>query len=223
MRSWIGVGSMVTMMMVVVMVGMMMRDEETRAQLGRGWNEGTLWWHVVEMTDLRPGDHIYSKRYLGLYIHHGIYMGHGRVIHFSGTLPADARIKEVSLEEFSGWQAWRLRKAQWGVSPWMAWLKMAGTAFVEKSDPPDVVMERARKLLNQDPPVTFSLFERNCEGFVYYCKTGNDWRSIQASSIPQLSDLIFFHRFLRKAVYWFAKILKTLGELMMIVVLRFRV
>ncbi|KAL3729185.1 hypothetical protein ACJRO7_026305 [Eucalyptus globulus] len=37
----------------------------------------------IERDQLKPGDHIYSWRYYCLYTHHGIYVGEGKVIHFT--------------------------------------------------------------------------------------------------------------------------------------------
>ena len=101
-----------------------------------------LFWHAVEAKDLEVGDHLYSKRWLGLYVHHGLYIGNDTVIHFSGTLPEDARIVKCTLEEFSGWQAWRIRRAPYGVSESLLWLKISGTAYAEKSDPKEKILER---------------------------------------------------------------------------------
>ena len=172
----------------------------------------SLFWHAVAPEELEIGDHVYSKRYLGLYVHHGIYAGNGTVIHFSGTFPADARIKRCTVDEFNGWQAWRIRRAMYGLPAHLLWLKMAGTAYGEPSDSPRQVMARAEELMRENK-IRFSIFEYNCEGFVYYCKTGHSWRSIQADNIPLPGDLIRLHRFARKAVYWLFKVASTLLEL----------
>ncbi|XP_030517586.1 protein LEAD-SENSITIVE 1 [Rhodamnia argentea] len=37
----------------------------------------------IERDQLKPGDHIYSWRFCYLYAHHGIYIGEGKVIHFT--------------------------------------------------------------------------------------------------------------------------------------------
>ncbi|KAJ8752190.1 hypothetical protein K2173_003798 [Erythroxylum novogranatense] len=37
----------------------------------------------ISREDLKPGDHIYSWRQAYIYAHHGIYIGEGRVIHFT--------------------------------------------------------------------------------------------------------------------------------------------
>ncbi|GMY24543.1 protein LEAD-SENSITIVE 1 [Fagus crenata] len=37
----------------------------------------------IERDNLKPGDHIYSWRHAYIYAHHGIYVGEGKVIHFT--------------------------------------------------------------------------------------------------------------------------------------------
>lgn len=123
------------------------------------------------------------------------------MIHFTGTLPADARIVEETLEEFSGWQAWRLRRAHYGVNPLIVAFKSAGTCYSYKKDDAEIVLMRAIELL-KDPSIRFNLFTKNCEGFVFHCMTGRGWQSTQASSIPLPGDLLRIDRFLVKAKYW---------------------
>ena len=178
-----------------------------------------LFWHKVGEDDLKPGDHVYSKRYLGLYLHHGIYNGNGTIIHFSGTYPADARVKLCDIEEFNGWQAWLIRKALYGLPNHLLWLKIAGTAFSEPSDSPEVVLQRARDLLAESETnleLRFSIYGKNCEGMAYFCKTGLNWKSIQAQNLPERMDLLYIHRFLRKTIFWVAKVLTTLMELLLV-------
>jgi hypothetical protein len=179
-----------------------------------------LFWHAVTEKDLQVGDHLYSKRYLGLYVHHGLYIGNDTVIHFSGTLPEDARIVQCTLKEFSGWQAWRIRRAPYGVNEALLWLKIAGTAYKEESNASEIVLERARELMRVTDTIRFSIFEKNCEGFVFFCKTGLSWRSIQSEKIPLPVDLIYPHVFLNKALYWILKVVSTICELIF-TVLRF--
>ncbi|KAI7754301.1 hypothetical protein M8C21_024817, partial [Ambrosia artemisiifolia] len=37
----------------------------------------------IHISQLKPGDHIYSWRKAWLYAHHGIYVGDDKVIHFT--------------------------------------------------------------------------------------------------------------------------------------------
>ncbi|XP_031114559.1 uncharacterized protein LOC116018728 [Ipomoea triloba] len=39
--------------------------------------------HKIQKDELKPGDHVYSWRHNYLYAHHGIYVGDGKVIHFT--------------------------------------------------------------------------------------------------------------------------------------------
>ncbi|GAV74188.1 LRAT domain-containing protein [Cephalotus follicularis] len=50
---------------------------------------------AIAKKDLKPGDHIFAWRVLGLYSHHGIYVGDGQVIHF--TTPQDV-LDEIAKE-----------------------------------------------------------------------------------------------------------------------------
>jgi len=99
------------------------------------------------------GDHIKAKRARGIYTHHGIDMGDGTVVHFSGhpLNYRDARVCRVSLEEF-----------------------LAGReAVVVKHEEPVLPVEEtvrlAEELLGAEGyhPLT-----NNCEHFTTYCKTG---------------------------------------------------
>ncbi|EEF31828.1 protein LEAD-SENSITIVE 1 [Ricinus communis] len=39
--------------------------------------------NIIQRDELKPGDHIYSWRHAYIYAHHGIYVGDGKVIHFT--------------------------------------------------------------------------------------------------------------------------------------------
>lgn len=57
-------------------------------------------------SDHPPGTHLVVPRFKGLYTHHGIYVGAGRVIHYAGLANGLKRgpIEEVDLAQFSGGQ-----------------------------------------------------------------------------------------------------------------------
>ena len=58
---------------------------------------------VNDRDKLKSGDHILCPR--GLYSHHGIYIGHNKVIHYDGDPERDekyARISITSLDSFAG-------------------------------------------------------------------------------------------------------------------------
>ena len=103
---------------------------------------------------MAKGDHIKVKRYRGLYTHHGIDIGDGTVVHFSGEplkkIPAEVR--RDPLEAFT--QGARVR----------------------------VVRHRRHRPLEEDAVVSralarigerdYTVWGNNCEHFATYCKTG---------------------------------------------------
>ncbi len=98
------------------------------------------------------GDHIYVLRPL-LYTHHGIDVGDGTVIHFSGEpgqSKANAGIVRSSLEEFLGTGELRIR--DYG-----------------KRDDPQVTVDRAESQLGA---TGYNLIINNCEHFATWCCTG---------------------------------------------------
>ncbi len=103
---------------------------------------------------MAKGDHIYVKRLHGLYYHHGIDMGDGTVIHFSGE-PLNgklAKVCQVPLEEFlNGEEA---RFVEYG--------RESGVL-----DPLETVALAQQQLDNEGYNVLFN----NCEHFATYCKT----------------------------------------------------
>ena len=98
------------------------------------------------------GDHI--KVHRGAYWHHGIYIGNGRVVHFTDgpRRSAGPRINMTSLTEFIGNDACPVV-----VSP---------CATLEEADK---VVSRAKNLIGEGG---YRLFSYNCEHFAYYCRTG---------------------------------------------------
>ena len=102
---------------------------------------------------IQPGDHIKIRH--GLYAHHGIYIGDGQVIHFSGVHPRKeaATIRYGALARFAG----PLRTSAIEVVPYA------------RTFAPGEVIARAKSRLNQSG---FNLFGNNCEMFARWCKTG---------------------------------------------------
>jgi HRAS-like suppressor 3 len=111
--------------------------------------------------DLQPGTHLTTRR--RGYVHHGLYAGDGRVIHYRGYGPRLRRgpVEEVTLDEFAGGRGWQAR-------PWVA-PAYAGTSAVE----------RARTRLGED---RYSLFSNNCEHFVEWVIGGTP-RSAQVEAL----------------------------------------
>lgn len=66
-----------------------------------------------------------------------------------------------------------------------------GTCTLAVSDPPEVVLHRARYLLGNNGFGTYNLFNNNCEDFAMYCKTGLlvDASSGGAARSGQISSL----------------------------------
>jgi hypothetical protein len=101
--------------------------------------------------ELPVGTHLTTQR--RGYVHHGLYIGRGRVVHYAGfkALWHRGPVEEVSLEEFggaSGWQAHVGRIA-----------RFAGALAVE----------RARSRLGED---RYRIWSNNCEHFVEWCLHG---------------------------------------------------
>lgn len=111
--------------------------------------------------DLPPGTHLVTQR--RGYLHHGLYAGHGRVIHYAGfdRLFRSGRVEEVALEQFARGRGWQVR-------PWAA-PRFVGPAAVE----------RARRRLGED---RYSLWSNNCEHFVEWCLSGTP-RSAQVDAL----------------------------------------
>ncbi len=100
-----------------------------------------------------PGDHLKVSR--GLYTHHGIALGDGSVIHYSGEVARkrDATIRIDSLKAFRAG----------GVVEVVRYGRHDATALV---------LVRARARLGEDG---YQLFGNNCEHFARWCKTGESW------------------------------------------------
>ena len=101
--------------------------------------------------DLPLGAHLTTQR--SGYVHHGLYIGHGRVIHYAGLKAMWRRgpIEEVSLDEFSGGRGWQVKQR-------------ATAAFLGHD-----AVERARTRLGED---RYRIWSNNCEHFVEWCLSG---------------------------------------------------
>ncbi|GLT68685.1 hypothetical protein SLA2020_408940 [Shorea laevis] len=155
----------------------------------------------INKESLKPGDHIYSWRAAYIYAHHGIYVGDDTVIHFTrrgqevgtGTVldlilvssgPARSHVpcpNCIPPEEGGGVLSSCLKcflaggilyRFEYGVSPALFLAKArGGTCTLASSDPDDVVVHRAKYLL-QNGFGCYNVFKNNCEDFAIYCKTG---------------------------------------------------
>jgi len=93
------------------------------------------------MSDLIKGSHLITPRFG--YDHHGLYIGHHRVIH----LTSDNYIEEVSLSAFTTGKGYRIQKED--------------SAFSASE-----IVSRAKSYLGRED---YSLLFNNCEHFVNKC------------------------------------------------------
>ena len=96
------------------------------------------------------------------YTHHGIYVGEGRVVHYSGVLWGLSRgpVEEVSMRQFSQGHPVALRE-------------MGLNAFEREE-----VVRRARQRLGED---RYNMFTNNCEHFCEWC-VRDEHRSYQVDA-----------------------------------------
>ena len=113
------------------------------------------------MTELPLGAHVTSPR-LG-FVHHGIYVGYGQVIHYGGYERGLRRapIQVVALEQFTKGRGLSV------LTP--ACPEYTGAACVE----------RARSRLGEN---RYELWSNNCEHFVEWCVSGSS-RSRQVEAL----------------------------------------
>lgn len=118
------------------------------------------------------------------YTHHGIYVGNGRVIHYSGfsRMWWPGPVEQVSIEHFA-----RGRPVA---------MQVASSSRYDGS----ARAERARQRLGEN---CFSLFRNNCEHFCEWCEQGIS-RSAQIDALrARLNALVapFTRRLLRSGGY----------------------
>jgi hypothetical protein len=125
----------------------------------------------MEQVILNPGDepplaaHLVTPR--RGYIHHGLYVGQGRILHYPGLIDGFRRrraVEEVSLEEFA---------------------RGRPVAVRTDSDPRfarEEVVLRARSRLGEN---RYDIIRNNCEHFCEWCLSGVS-RSRQLESLPAL-------------------------------------
>ena len=98
-----------------------------------------------------PGSHLVSRR-LG-YLHHGIYVGDGKVVHYASRFqrPPAGRVEETTLAKFARGRATWTERADW-------------TSFT-----PQEVVRRARSRLGE---ARYRVLSNNCEHFCEWCLRG---------------------------------------------------
>jgi hypothetical protein len=121
------------------------------------------------------------------YLHHGIYVGNGKVVHYAGLGRAVHRepVEEISLTDFTG-----------------------GRAFWVKSDTPPrfdprEVIRRARSRIGED---CYRLLTNNCEHFCEWCLRGEHrsyqveaWatraKRLMRAAVPGLAEYLWLQAF----------------------------
>ena len=96
------------------------------------------------------GSHVVTPR--RGYLHHGIYVGGGKVVHYAGLAQGLRRgpVEEISLVHFTRGRP--------------VWIRSAPASF----DSPEVI-RRARSRVGED---SYRLFTNNCEHFCEWCLRG---------------------------------------------------
>ena len=99
-----------------------------------------------------PGDHICVRRRGKFYTHHGIYLGEGKVIHFTGSVreKRDPKVHETDLPGFL--KGGTLRRRDY-----------------KRRLPASKTIPIARQQLSDK---SYSMIWNNCEHFATYCATG---------------------------------------------------
>ena len=118
----------------------------------------------INTMNLNPGDHVAVRRKWRLfgiveYIHHGIYIGDGRIVEFNGK-----GIGVVSKNVF---------------------FKGAKEKYIIKYNnpyPADIVVRTAKSFIGVIGVNKYNVGLRNCEHFATFCKTGS-WDSYQVSTL----------------------------------------
>lgn len=113
------------------------------------------------------GDHLVTIR-LG-YTHHGLYIGGGEVIHYSGLADdlSSGRVEVIGLESFSGDQLTTVIPHPFAVY-----------GITER-------IERARSRLGED---SYNVLTNNCEHFVNWCIDGTDHSSQVKQGVALLAS-----------------------------------
>jgi Lecithin retinol acyltransferase len=116
----------------------------------------------------QPGSHVISPR--RGFMHHGIYVGEGRVVHYAGLARRQfrGRIEEVSLAQFAS-----------GRSVWTRSSDLPG--FV-----PREVIRRARSRVGEN---RYRILRNNCEHFCEWCLRGES-RSYQVERFLSSSSVL---------------------------------
>ena len=149
--------------------------------------------HRPEETPLAAGTHLATPR--RGFVHHGLYVGDGRVIHYRGfdRLLRRHPVQEVSLTTFAGGRGFSV-------------VPCAAPRFDTK-----IVVARARSRLGED---RYRLWSNNCEHFTSWCLHGVA-RSVQVETqrARWQRPLVWLRRIARLVVRGTARSPATLSDL----------
>ncbi|KAG7385281.1 hypothetical protein PHYPSEUDO_001655 [Phytophthora pseudosyringae] len=151
---------------------------------------GGVYTRVLNVSSLRPGDHVciwdYSRWPIS-YQHHGIVWASGataadvRVCHVWSPLEgfqeaqADSCFRISALEEFlDNRKQKHLRLVEYHTSGLREVLSRWGEVHLSKADLPEVVLARCKFLLGLGQG-DFNIFTQNCEHAAHWCMTGEQW------------------------------------------------
>jgi hypothetical protein len=121
----------------------------------------------ASLEEISPGAHLVVR--YAVYRHHGIYAGHGRVIHYAGWIRGRrGLVEETSLDDFAEGRSLYVRKL-----------------------PPDrasgrAIVRRARSRLGER---RYHLIENNCEHFCTWSRSGTA-RSLQIERMATTLRLV---------------------------------
>lgn len=110
---------------------------------------------------LYPGDILCVERWGNLYRHYGVYIGHGKVIHYAGTggdWSGELSVREVPMKDF-------VRDAN----------RYMICDFPKECDVPDYHLyskkETVRRAYSRLGECDYDLLRNNCEHFAIWCRT----------------------------------------------------
>ncbi|GMN44239.1 hypothetical protein TIFTF001_013442 [Ficus carica] len=138
----------------------------------------------VDKSMLKKGDHIYSYRKAHLYSNHGIYVEEDRVIHYMSSSKSEGGctncgydsnkqrgVVKTCLDCFL--KGHSLYRFEYQVSSAHYVAKRSATCYTGSCNKPNVVVQRATRMLNNNGGSNLNLFEKNSMCFAVLCKTGN--------------------------------------------------
>ncbi len=129
---------------------------------------------------LTPGTHVVTDRFL--YAHHGIYVGHGRVVHYAGLCNGwqSGPVEEVSLEQFANGE------------------RVSAFAHSSRSFSNPEIVARARSRIGED---MYHILRNNCEHFCEWCVTGRK-RSRQVRQWMSSPNRLLHRVFDSASLHW---------------------